>query len=124
MITVPKFEVFPDEEASSWCPYNDSGFNHAMAQPSRTRAVALHISRLCEISSDLMNAFYNPIDMEKSKDKQAELRKLSIIHQKLESWRRNLPAELEPKEGGLSSVLVMQCVILYLFGFIANLLLV
>jgi hypothetical protein len=33
---------------------------------------------------------------------------LSDIHTRLESWRRDLPKELEPKEGGLSSVLVMQ----------------
>ncbi len=105
---MPKFDVFPNEEAELWSPYTDSGFSQARAQPSRTRAVALQISHLCEISSDLMNAFYNPIDMDKSKGKHAELKKLSELHQRLESWRRNLPAELEPKEGALASVLVMQ----------------
>ena len=55
-----------------------------------------------------MNFFYNPIDMDKAKGKQVELKKLSEIHQRLETWRRELPKELEPKEGGLPSMLVMQ----------------
>ncbi|KAF2265795.1 hypothetical protein CC78DRAFT_598402 [Lojkania enalia] len=107
IITVPKFDVFPVEDADIWSAYTDSGSNQAHAQPSRTRAVARQISRLCEISSDLMNFFYNPIDMDKAKGKQAELKKLSEIHQRLEAWRRELPKELEPKEGGLPSMLVM-----------------
>ena len=55
-----------------------------------------------------MKNFYNPTDMEKAKGKAAELKKLSDIHTRLESWRRELPREFEPREGGLSSVLVMQ----------------
>jgi hypothetical protein len=108
IITVPKFDVFPGEESDIWAAYTDSGINQSHAQPSRTRAVALQISALCEISSDLMSYFYNPIDLDKSKGKQSELKKLSEIHQRLESWRRNLPQELGPKEGGLPSMLVMQ----------------
>ncbi|KAL9089448.1 MAG: hypothetical protein Q9165_005769 [Trypethelium subeluteriae] len=107
VITVPKFEVFPNEDAEQWAPYTDSGFTQAHAQPARTRAVALQISTLCEISNDLMNFFYNPQDMEKSKGKQAEIKKLSEIHTRLEAWRKNLPLEMEPKEGTLSNVLVM-----------------
>ncbi|KAF2708761.1 hypothetical protein K504DRAFT_467991 [Pleomassaria siparia CBS 279.74] len=107
IITVPKFEVFPVEDADIWSGYTDSGFSQAHAQPSRTRAVSRQITRLCEISSDLMNSFYNPIDMDKAKGKQAELKKLGEIHQRLETWRRELPKELEPKEGGLPSMLVM-----------------
>jgi hypothetical protein len=57
-----------------------------------------------------MNYFYNPIDMDKAKGKQTELKKLSELHQRLETWRRDLPKELEPKEGGLPSMLVMQSV--------------
>jgi len=105
---VPKFEVFPGEDAEIWAAYTDSGHNQAHAQPSRIRAVALQISALCDISGDLMGYFYNPIDMDKVKNKQSELKKLSEIHQRLETWRRNLPVELEPKEGGLPSMLVMQ----------------
>jgi len=110
LITVPKFVVFPDEESASWVPYTDSGFMQARAQPARTRAVALQISALCEISSDLMRFFYNPSDMDKPRGKQAELKMLSEVHTRLESWRRDLPAELEPKEGCLSSILTMQYV--------------
>jgi hypothetical protein len=55
-----------------------------------------------------MNSFYNPIDMDKVKGRQAELKKLSEIHMRLETWRRELPKELEPKEGGLPHMLVMQ----------------
>ncbi|KAH7395153.1 fungal-specific transcription factor domain-containing protein [Phaeosphaeria sp. MPI-PUGE-AT-0046c] len=107
MVTVPKFEVFPVEDAETWSAVTDSGINQAHSQPSRTRAIALQISKLCEISSDLMNFFYNPIDMDKAKGKQAELKKLSEIHMRLETWRRELPKELEPKEGGLPHMLVM-----------------
>ncbi|KAF4535786.1 uncharacterized protein LTHEOB_12591 [Lasiodiplodia theobromae] len=107
IITVPKFEVFPNEDAETWCAYSDSGFSQANAQPARTRAVARQISLLCEISNDLMNSFYNPIDMDKSKGKQLELKKLSELHQRLEAWRRDLPKEFEPREGGLPSMLVM-----------------
>ncbi|KAF2129497.1 pathway-specific nitrogen regulator [Dothidotthia symphoricarpi CBS 119687] len=107
IITVPKFEVFPGEDAETWSAITDSGVSQAHSQPSRTRAVALQISKLCEISSDLMNSFYNPIDMDKAKGKQAELKKLSEIHVRLETWRRELPKELEPKEGGLPHMLVM-----------------
>ncbi|KAF1966006.1 hypothetical protein BU23DRAFT_518635 [Bimuria novae-zelandiae CBS 107.79] len=107
IVTVPKPEVFPGEESEIWSAYTDSGVSQAHSQPSRTRAVAIQISKLCEISSDLMNYFYNPIDMDKAKAKQSELKKLSEIHQRLETWRRELPKELEPKEGGLPSMLVM-----------------
>lgn len=108
IVTVPKIEVFPDEDAAQWSPYSDSGFSQAHSQPARTRAVALQITNLCEISNDLMKHFYNPTDMEKTKGKAAELKKLSDIHTRLEAWRRDLPKEMEPKEGGLASVLVMQ----------------
>ncbi|KAF2451687.1 hypothetical protein P171DRAFT_426166 [Karstenula rhodostoma CBS 690.94] len=107
IVTVPKPEVFPTEDAEIWSAYTDSGVSQAHSQPSRTRAVAIQISKLCEISSDLMNYFYNPIDMDKAKGKQTELKKLSEIHQRLETWTRELPKELEPKEGGLPSMLVM-----------------
>ncbi|KAF1939034.1 hypothetical protein EJ02DRAFT_266663 [Clathrospora elynae] len=107
MTTVPKFDVFPVEDSETWSAVTDSGLSQAHSQPSRTRAVALQISRLCEISSDLMNSFYNPIDMDKVKGKQAELKKLSEIHMRLETWRRDVPKELEPKEGGLPHMLVM-----------------
>lgn len=108
MVTVPKFEVFPSEDAETWSAVTDSGISQAHSQPSRTRAIALQTSKLCEISSDLMHFFYNPIDMDKAKGKQAELKKLSEIHVRLETWRRELPKELEPKEGGLPHMLVMQ----------------
>lgn len=108
LVTVPKVEVFPDEDSAQWAPYSDSGFIQAHAQAARTRAVALQITKLCEISNDLMKHFYNPSDMERTKGKAAELKKLSDIHTRLEAWRRDLPKEMEPKEGGLSSVLVMQ----------------
>lgn len=108
IVTVSKYEVFPDEDSSQWSPYTDSGFTQAHAQPARTRAVALQISKLCDISNDLMKHFYDPTDMDRTKGKAAELKKLSDIHTRLEGWRRDLPKEMEPKEGILASVLVMQ----------------
>lgn len=108
IVTVPKFEVFPDEDSAQWSPYTDSGFTQGHSQAARTRAVALQISKLCEINGDLMQSFYNPTDMDKSRGRQVELKRLSDIHTRLEAWRRELPKEMEPREGGLPSILVMQ----------------
>lgn len=107
-ITVPKFDVFPDEDADTWSPYTDSGFTTTHAQPSRTRAVALQISALCDISSDVMKHFYHPQHTESPPGKQTELKSLGELQTRLEKWRTELPKEMEPREGGLSSVLVMQ----------------
>ena len=107
---MPKFEVIPEEDSEVWSPYSDAGFDHSHVQPARTRLVALHLSGLCEISSDLMSSFYNPIDMYKPIGKQAELKKLGEIHQRLELWRRDLPKELEAKENALPPILIMQYV--------------
>lgn len=107
-VTVPKIEVFPDEDASEWAPYTDAGFNEVHAQPARTRAVALQISALCDISSDLMRYFYHPQIMSRPPTKQVEVKRLSEIHGRLESWRRDLQKEFEPREGALSGVLHMQ----------------
>ncbi|GAM88549.1 hypothetical protein ANO11243_065820 [Dothideomycetidae sp. 11243] len=110
IITCPKYDVFPDEEASDWMPYGDSGVVTAHRQPARTRAVALQISSLCEISSDLMRFFYNPsvqTDPARARGKHAELKKLGEIEIRLERWRRELPKEMEPRDGALSSVFIM-----------------
>lgn len=109
-IAVPKFDVFPTEDADIWSPYLDSGVGQAHSQPSRTRAAALQISQLCEISSDLLLYFYHPTHLEKPLGKQAELKKLGELHTRLEAWRKNLPKEMDAKEGQLPHVLVMQSV--------------
>lgn len=99
--------MFPSEDSEMWSPYTDAGVVHSNAQPARTRAVALQISKLAEISSDLLVSFYQPSLLEKPMTKQAELKKLTDIHTRLESWKQDLPAELEAKEGQLPSVLLM-----------------
>jgi hypothetical protein len=106
--SVPKFDVFPDEDAESWSPYTDSGSDHAAKQPSRTRAAALQLSKLCEISSDLLLFFYHPNHIGRSSGKTVELKKLSELHRRLEDWRKELPREFEPKEGQLPSVILTQ----------------
>ena len=108
IVTASKYEVFPEEEDEQWSLYNDSGFTQTHAQPMRTREVALQITQLCEISNDLMLYFYNPTETDRARGKAAEMRKLSDIHTRLEAWRRELPKEMEPREGCLPSVLVMQ----------------
>ncbi|KAL1855444.1 hypothetical protein Plec18170_004164 [Paecilomyces lecythidis] len=45
--------------------------------------------------------------MEKPPSKQAELKKLSEVHTRLEAWRKNVPKEMDPKEGQLPQVLLM-----------------
>jgi len=107
-ITVPKYDVFPDEDSDIWSPYTDNGIGQLHSQASRTRAVALQISALCEISSDLLIFFYHPQHLEKSVGRSQELKKLSELQTRLEAWRRELPKELEPKEGQLPNVLLMQ----------------
>ncbi|WEW60979.1 hypothetical protein PRK78_006468 [Emydomyces testavorans] len=107
-ITVPKFDVFLDEDSETWSPYTDAGVSQDHVQPARTRAVSLQISELCEISSDLMCSFYNPTPITRHMGKQEELRRLSQLHTRLEAWRKNLPKELEPKDGQLPQVLLMQ----------------
>lgn len=105
---MPKFDVFPREETELWSPYTDSGVGHEHTQASRIRAVALQISKLCEISSDLLVFFYHPTELEKFQPKQSELKKLSDVHTRLEAWKNKLPKELVAKEGQLPQVLVMQ----------------
>lgn len=99
--------ALPTEEAQLWIPYTGVGVGHEHTQPSRTRAVALQISKLSEISGDLLVFFYHPTPTEQI-SKQVELRKLSEIHTRLEAWKKDLPKELDPKEGQLPQVLVMQ----------------
>jgi hypothetical protein len=70
--------------------------------------VALQISLLCEISNDLLLVFYHPQSLDKPLSKQAELKKLSDLHTRLEAWRKKLPKEMEPKEGQLPNVILMQ----------------
>lgn len=107
---VPKYEVFPDEDGESWAPYADSGFDQSLRQPARTRAVGLQLSKLVEISSELLLFFYHPKHIGRSSGKSVELKKLSELHRQLEDWRKELPAEFEPREGQLPNVILMQYV--------------
>jgi hypothetical protein len=52
--------------------------------------------------------FYHPAELEKTHQKQLELKRLSDVHTRLEAWKKELPKELDPKEGQLPQVLVMQ----------------
>lgn len=105
---VSRFDVFPDEDAAMWSPLTDKGYDESYEQPWRTRAAALQLSSLSEISSDLLLFFYHPNHIGTSCGKSAELKKLSEIHQRLEEWRKELPNEFEPKEGQLPNVILMQ----------------
>ncbi|KAI8155696.1 Nitrogen assimilation transcription factor nit-4 [Colletotrichum sp. SAR 10_70] len=104
---VPKYDVFPNEDAELWSPYTDAGSDHTNRQPSRTRAVGLQFSTLCEISSDLLLFFYHPNHIGRSSGKAVELKKLSELHRRLEDWRKELPQELEPREGQLPHVILL-----------------
>ncbi|KAK4103669.1 hypothetical protein N658DRAFT_283634 [Parathielavia hyrcaniae] len=104
---VPKYDVFPDEDAASWSPYTDSGFDSSYKQASRTRAAGLQLSQLCEISSDLLLFFYHPNHIGRSSGKNVEVKKLSELHRRLEDWKKELPSEFEPKDGQLPHVILM-----------------
>ncbi|KAK1834339.1 putative nitrogen assimilation transcription factor nit-4 [Podospora conica] len=103
---VPKYDVFPDEDAESWSPYTDGGFDQSSKQPSRTRAASLQLMKLCEISSDLLLFFYHPNHIGRSSGKSVELKKLSELHRRLEDWKKELPREFEPKEAQLPNVIL------------------
>jgi hypothetical protein len=105
---VPKFGVWPDEEAEEWRVYTDQGVSSANAQPARTRTIALELQKLCEISGDLLTFFYHPNVLERAVSKSQEVKRLSEFHKRLETWRRELPKEFEAKEGQLPQVLLMQ----------------
>jgi hypothetical protein len=107
---VPKYDVFPDEDAEDWSPYTDTGSDETSKQPSRTRAIGLQLSKLCEISSDLLLFFYHPNHIGRSSGKSVELKKLSELHRRLEDWRKELPKELEPREGQLPN-----CILVHMF---------
>ncbi|KAK3943861.1 fungal-specific transcription factor domain-containing protein [Diplogelasinospora grovesii] len=105
--SVPKYDVFPEEDAEPWSPYTDGGFDQSSKQPSRARAAGLQLSKLCEISSDLLIFFYHPNHIGRSSGKSVELKKLSELHRRLEDWKKDLPPEFEPKEGQLPHVILM-----------------
>ncbi|KAI1428221.1 fungal-specific transcription factor domain-containing protein [Xylaria sp. FL1777] len=105
--SVPKYDVFPEEDAEGWCPYTDSGFDESSKQPARTRTIGLQLSTLCEISSDLLLFFYHPSHIGRSSGKSVELKKLSELHRRLEEWHKQLPAELQPKDGQLPNAILM-----------------
>ncbi|EXJ78757.1 hypothetical protein A1O1_09159 [Capronia coronata CBS 617.96] len=106
-VAVKKPDVFPSEDSEVWSPYTDAGVVHTHAQPARTRAVALQLAKLAEISGDLLTSFYNPQQRDKPLTKQAELKRLTDLHTRLEAWKQALPAEMEPREGQLPQVLLM-----------------
>lgn len=106
--SVPKYDVLPQEDAEMWAALTDSGYDETTRQPSRTRAAGLELSKLCEISSDLLLFFYHPNNIGRSYSKAVELKKLSELHRRLEDWRRELPKEFEPKEGQRPNVILTQ----------------
>lgn len=103
---VPKYDVFPDEDSAPWSPYTDAGFSSSLQQPSRTRAIGLQLSKLCEISSDILLFFYHPNHIGRSHSKALELRKLSELQRRLENWHAELPKELEAKDGQLPNMML------------------
>ncbi|KYK59620.1 pathway-specific nitrogen regulator [Drechmeria coniospora] len=115
---VSKFDVLADEDLATWSPLTDTdadadkghhqgSHGDSRRQPWRTRAAALQLSSLCEISSDLLIFFYHPNHIGRSRGKTIELKKLGEIHQRLEEWRSKLPKEFAPKEGQLPNVILM-----------------
>lgn len=107
-INIPKPDIFPSEDGDIWSAYTDAGYSKANQQPARTRTVARYISQLSEISSDLLISFYEPSQLDKPLGKQAELKKLCDLHTRLEAWKKDLPQEMDPREGQLPQILLMQ----------------
>ncbi|KAK6348795.1 hypothetical protein TWF730_009565 [Orbilia blumenaviensis] len=125
--TTPKYDVFPDEDSEIWTPYTDCGLTPELSQPGRTRAVNSYLIGLCEISNDILLGFYQPVRGGTTKEsklgkgrggKDAEMKKLLELYNRLEDWNQKLPAEMVAKEGALMSVLLM-----HMFGQVLYLLL-
>ncbi|EPS43725.1 hypothetical protein H072_2295 [Dactylellina haptotyla CBS 200.50] len=125
--TTPKYDVFPDEDSEIWTPYTDNGLTPELSQPGRTRAVNLYLIGLCEISNDILLGFYQPMRGGTTKEsklgkgrggKDAEMKKLLELYNRLEEWNQKLPAEMVAREGALMSVLLM-----HMFGQVLYLLL-
>ncbi|EWC48687.1 hypothetical protein DRE_01909 [Drechslerella stenobrocha 248] len=125
--TTPKYDVFPDEDSELWTPYTDNGLASELSQPGRTRAVALQLIGLCEISNDILLGFYQPVRGGATKEsklgkgksgKDIEMKKMLELYNRLEKWNEKLPAEMAAREGALMSVLVM-----HMFGQLLYLLL-
>ncbi|KAG6031734.1 Nitrogen assimilation transcription factor nit-4 [Claviceps citrina] len=100
-------DICLEEDAATWSPLTDKGFDGSFQRPSRTRSAALQLASLCEISSDLLVFFYHPNHIGRSRSKSAELKQLSEIHQRLEQWRNALPQHFEPMDGQLPNVILM-----------------
>ncbi|PHH69594.1 hypothetical protein CDD82_7656 [Ophiocordyceps australis] len=115
---VSKFDVVPAEDAQLWRPLTDDDDSakdkdsSGYAQPGRTRATALHLAALSQISSDLLLMFYHPSHLGRPRGKTAEVKALGDVYRRLEQWRKQLPGEFEPREGQLPHVILMQCVFL------------
>lgn len=121
MASVHKYIIIPSEDAAVWSPYTDVGKSMISAQPARTRAVALQIIELCEISSDVLLQFYNPNPKKPASGissggratnttggmGMSDIRNLGVLWNRLEDWRKKLPRELEPQQGCLPSILLM-----------------
>ncbi|KAF8421165.1 fungal-specific transcription factor domain-containing protein [Tirmania nivea] len=121
MASAQKFIIIPSEDATVWSPYTDVGKSMISAQPARTRAVALQIIELCEISSDVLLQFYNPNPKKPVTNMSSGgrttnttggrgmsgIRNLGVLWNRLEDWRKKLPRELEPQQGCLPPVLLM-----------------
>jgi len=121
MASVQKYIIIPSEDATVWSPYTDVGKSMISAQPARTRAVALQIIELCEISSDVLLQFYNPNPKKPASGissggrttnttgglGMSDIRNLGVLWNRLEDWRKKLPRELEPQQGCLPPVLLM-----------------
>ncbi|KAI5293788.1 hypothetical protein KEM55_006906 [Ascosphaera atra] len=108
-ITVPIFDIDPEEENAPWVPYTDSGMAlEGLEQPARSRTISRQIIHLCEISNDLLSNFYRPSAYERNMGKHEEFRNLHRIHAKLEAWKRDLPEELQVKNTLLPQALLMQ----------------
>ncbi|KAF3902951.1 hypothetical protein ABW20_dc0101283 [Dactylellina cionopaga] len=125
--TTPKYDVFPDEDSEMWTPYTDDGLIPSLSQPGRTRAVNTYLIMLCEISNDILLGFYQPVRGGTTKEsklgkgrggKDAEMKKLLELYNRLEEWNQKLPAEMVAKEHALMNVLLM-----HMFGQVLYLLL-
>ncbi|KAI5288685.1 hypothetical protein KEM54_005001, partial [Ascosphaera aggregata] len=107
-MAVAMFDVYPEEEASPWVPYTDSGvILEELKQPSRVRTISQQMIRLSEISDDLLSTFYHPAAYGKSMGRHEQARHLNRIYKKLENWKTELPKELQSGHASLPAALLM-----------------
>ena len=99
---IAKPNINDRSETLSWRPYEDTNLalSPSAEQPGRPMLFVDQLSRLSDISSDMINTFYAPQERFTS-------RRVAQTYQQYESWYRNLPIAFRLENCSLPHVLIL-----------------